>query len=185
MQSVFFQTAEEFRKWLEENYDKKSEIWVKFNKKASGKGGMDRKEALDEVLCFGWIDGIVKSLDEESFIQRYTPRTKKSMWSKINTANIERLIKEGKMKESGLREVELAQADGRWEAAYDSPTNSKVPEDFMEQLKKNKKAEVFFGSLNKTSLFMIAYRLQTAKTRETREKRTKDIIDKLEVGIKL
>ncbi len=185
MKSVFFQTAGEFRGWLDENHDKELEIWVKFNKKSSGKGGMNRTEALDEVLCFGWIDGIVKSFDEDSFIQRYTPRTKKSMWSKINTANIERLTKEGRMRESGLREVERAKADGRWGAAYDSPINSKIPEDFTEQLKKNKKAEVFFGGLNKTSLFMIAYRLQTAKTSETRERRIKDIIDKLEAGIKL
>lgn len=179
MKPKFFKTPSEFRKWLAKNHDKETEIWVGFFKKASGKIGINYDQALDEVLSYGWIDGIVKSFNEEAYMQRYTPRLAKSNWSKINREHVVRLTKEGRMMPSGLKVVESAKEDGRWQAAYDSPANSVVPEEFLSELKKNKKAEAFFKTLNKTNIYAICYRLQTAKKPETKQKRIKDIIEKL------
>jgi len=180
MKPVFFHTPSEFRVWLEENHSQQTEIWVGFWKKASGKIGMTYDQALDEALCFGWIDGLVNKYDELSYAQRFSPRRSKSVWSKINTQHIERLIKEGKMMPSGLAAVEAARTDGRWERAYESPSNTKVPEDFLKELSKNKKAKTFFKTLNKTNTFHIAYQLQSAKKEETRIKRMNKIIQMLE-----
>ena len=184
MKPKFFKDSAEFRSWLEKNHSKESEIWVGFWKKASGKVGLNYDQALDEALCFGWIDGIAKSFDEESYLQRFTPRRPKSNWSKINTEHVGRLIKEGKMMPSGLAAVEAAKKDGRWEAAYDSLANIKIPDDFLKELSKNKKAEEFFKTLNKTNSYYIAYQLQNAKKEETRVNRMRRIIEKLERGEK-
>ncbi len=119
MNPKFFKTSAEFREWLEKNHNRESEIWVGMFKKASGKGGISYDVALEEALCFGWIDGIAKKYDADSYMQRFTPRRSKSNWSKINVGHIERLIKEGKMTEAGLAAVETAKKDGRWEAAFE------------------------------------------------------------------
>lgn len=182
MNTVFFDTPVQFRRWLEKHYATDTEVWVGFWKKASGRTGMNYTQALDEALCFGWIDGIVNKHDELSYKQRFTPRRAKSVWSKINTQKIERLIHEGKMMPSGMAAVESAKADGRWDKAYDSPTNTKIPDDFMKELEKNAKAHAQFKTLNKTNLFAIAYRLQTAKKEETRLRRMNSIIQMLENG---
>lgn len=115
MKPKYFKTQAEFRQWLEKNYDKESEVWVGLYKKASGKVGINYDQALDEVLCFGWIDGIVKKYDTDSYMQRFTPRRSKSNWSKINKGHVSRLIKEGRMMPSGLAAIETAKKDGRWE----------------------------------------------------------------------
>ena len=180
----FFKNAEALRKWLEKNCDKKKEIWLGFYKKSSGKVGITSAEALDTVLCFGWIDGVRMSIDEISYANRYTPRTSKSKWSKINTEKVEQLIKAGLMTSAGLKAVEEAKADGRWGRAYDSPRNAQVPKDFLTALKKNKKASAFFKALNKQNLFSITYRLQNSKKIETREKWIEKIIDMLAEGKK-
>lgn len=133
-------------------------------------------QALDVSLCFGWIDGQKKPYDESSWLQKFTPRRPKSGWSKKNTEHAERLIKSGEMTAAGLKEIDAAKADGRWKAAYDSFGNSKVPDDFLKELAQNKKAKAFFDTLSKANLYSIAYRLQTAKKPETREKRKKMII---------
>lgn len=141
-------------------------------------------EALDVALCYGWIDGQVKRYDENSYIQKFTPRRPKSIWSKRNIDHVARLLEEGRMKPSGIKEAEKAKNDGRWEKAYDSPGNMVVPEDFIQELTKNEKALEFFGSLNRVNKYSIAWRLQTAKNPETRDKRIKEILIMLEKGEK-
>jgi uncharacterized protein YdeI (YjbR/CyaY-like superfamily) len=141
-------------------------------------------EALDEALCYGWIDGQRKAYDDKAFLQKFCPRREKSIWSKINIGHVERLINNGRMRTAGLKAIEKAKADGRWEKAYDSPSKMTIPEDFLKELSKNKKAEDFFMGLNKTNLFTIGFRLQTAKKQETREKRMIEIIEKLAKGEK-
>ncbi len=165
-----FSSSVKFREWLSENYDRHEGIWLKLFKKDTGKQTFTHAEALDEALCFGWIDGQGKKHDDASWVIKFTPRREKSIWSKRNREHVERLIQERRMTEHGLREVERARADGRWEAAYDSPGNMEVPEDFMNELKKDKKAYEFFTTLNKANTYAIAWRLQTAKKKETREK---------------
>ncbi|MCF8446984.1 MAG: YdeI/OmpD-associated family protein, partial [Bacteroidia bacterium] len=153
-------------------------------KKDSGKPTISYSEALDIALCYGWIDGQKKAFDEYAWLQKFCPRRAKSIWSKINTGHVERLIKDGRMRPAGLLAVENAKADGRWEKAYDSPSKMTIPEDFLKELSKNKKAEAFFKNLNKTNLFSIGFRLITAKKPETREKRMKEIIEMLAKGEK-
>lgn len=114
----FFKTQSDFRKWLEKNHKKKKELWLGFYKKTSNKNGITYAEALDEALCFGWIDGIRKSVDDQSYTNRFTPRKAKSRWSKINTMHVKRLTKAKLMKPAGIEEVKRAKADGRWDNAY-------------------------------------------------------------------
>jgi uncharacterized protein YdeI (YjbR/CyaY-like superfamily) len=139
-------------------------------------------EALDQALCFGWIDGQKLPLDAQSWIQTFTPRRPKSGWSRKNVANVERLIQAGQMTPAGLKEVESARADGRWAAAYDSPANATVPPEFLEALARNSQAKQFFATLNKANLYAIAYRLQTTKRPETRARRILLIIEMLARG---
>ena len=147
---LFFETPAAFEKWLAKHYNKVNGILLRFFKKESGKKSITYKEAVDEALCYGWIDGRANKLDDESWIQKFTPRGARSIWSKKNTDNIERLISLGKMRSPGLEEVEKAKADGRWAKAYDSPKDMQLPDDFMKALSKNKKAKAFFETLNKT-----------------------------------
>jgi len=179
-----FKTAKTFETWLAKNHDNSNGLWLKIFKKDSGIKTISYAEALDVALCYGWIDGQKQAFDEEAWLQKFSPRGAKSIWSKINTEHVERLIKEGRMKPAGLKAVEKAKADGRWEKAYESSSKITIPEDFLKELSKNKKAEAFFKGLNKTNLFSIGFRLQTAKKQETREKRMKDIIEMLAKGEK-
>jgi uncharacterized protein YdeI (YjbR/CyaY-like superfamily) len=139
---------------------------------------------LDEALCYGWIDGQLNKHDDISWLHKFIPRGAKSIWSKRNTDHTERLIMLGKMKPSGLHEIEKAKADGRWAKAYDSPAEMKASDDFITALSKNKKAKTFFESLNRANKYAIAWRLQTAKKPETREKRMKTILEMLAKGEK-
>ena len=180
-----FKTQADFRKWLHKNHASVPGIWLKMFKKDSGIESINYKQALDEALCYGWIDGQSKSGDDKYWIQKFTPRRKKSMWSKRNIEHIERLRKEGKMREAGEKEVEAAKADGRWAAAYDGPATIKMPEDFLKELSKDKKAEAFFNTLNKTNTFAIAWQLQTAVKLETRERRFKKLLEMLKKGKKI
>lgn len=177
-----FKTAGIFETWLEKNHDSSNGIWLRIFKKDSGKKTISYAEALDVALCYGWIDGQKQAFDEQAYLQKFCPRSAKSIWSKINIGHVERLIKEGRIRPAGLKAVEEARANGNWERAYDSPSKMTIPEDFLKELGKNKKADAFFKSLNKTNLFSIGFRLQTAKKQETREKRMKEIIEMLEKG---
>lgn len=173
-----------FRSWLEKNHAASDGIWLRIFKKDSGKQSITYAEALDQALCHGWIDGQRKTHDDVSFIQKFTPRRAKSGWSKLNTQHAERLIESGHMTDAGLRAIEAAKADGRWQAAYDSPRNAAPPEDFLKRLARDKKAKAFFETLNRANIYAIFYRLQTAKKPETREKRMKLILEMMARGEK-
>ena len=181
---ISFKSAHKFEQWLDKNHSKSDGIWLRINKKDSGKKSVTYAEALDEALCYGWIDGQKDKYDDESWLQRFTPRRLGSKWSKNNTTHLERLLKAGKVKPSGLKQVKEAKSDGRWENAYHSQSTASIPDDFLKELEKDKKAKLFFETLNKTNLYAITYRLQTAKKIETREKRMKTILEMLSKGEK-
>ena len=184
LQIISFKSPKDWAGWLAKNHSKSNGIWLKFFKKKSGIASITHSEALDEALCYGWIDGQIKKYDETSWLHKFTPRTPKSIWSKRNIEHINRLTEEGKMKPPGLKEVEMAKTDGRWGRAYDSPGVMQVPEDFLKEISRNKKAKAFFATLNKANIYSITWRLQTAKKKETREKRMKAIIEMLTNGKK-
>jgi len=181
---IAYKSATEWETWLEKNHRTSPGLWIRIFKKGSGKPSITYAQALDGALCYGWIDGQKQKYDDDSWLQRFTPRRPKSSWSKINTGHIERLIKTGKMKEAGLTHVNAAKQDGRWAKAYDSQSMATLPEDFLQELAKNKKAKIFFATLSKSNLYAIFYRLQTAKKEETKQKRLKAIIAMLEKGEK-
>jgi uncharacterized protein YdeI (YjbR/CyaY-like superfamily) len=180
----FFKSSLEFREWLAKNHTRTDGILLQIFKKASGQPSITHADALDQALCYGWIDGQRKSHDALSFLQKFTPRRPRSGWSKINTQNAERLIKGRKMRAPGMKEINAAKKDGRWEAAYDSPKSAKPPQDFLKELSRNGKAEAFFKTLNRANVYSIVYRLQTAKKTETRLKRMKMILEMLAQGKK-
>lgn len=179
-----FTAPQKWRDWLLKNHADSSGIWLRIYKKDSGKRGITYNEALDEALCFGWIDGQMKSYDELSYVQKFTPRRPRSMWSKRNREHVARLIKEKRMAPAGLRKVESAKKDGRWEAAYDSSKDMSVPDDFMKALARDKKAHEFFKTLNKANTYAIAWRLQTATKPETRARRMETLLQMLSKGQK-
>lgn len=180
-----FESQKAWEKWLSKNYSNADGIWLRFFKKGSGVQTVVYAEALDVALCYGWIDAQVNKFDELSYRQKFTPRRAKSIWSKRNIEHAERLIKDGKMKEAGFAQIEAAKKDGRWEKAYDSPSTMVMPEDFLKMVSKNKKAKAFFDTLTKANTYAIAWRLQTAKKPETRERRMKALLAMLERGEKL
>jgi uncharacterized protein YdeI (YjbR/CyaY-like superfamily) len=155
---------------------------LRFFKKASNVPSVSYAEALEEALCYGWIDGQAKKYDADSYIQKFTPRRKRSVWSKLNVARALKLIEAGRMRPAGLRQIEAAREDGRWEDAYDSPSRSTVPDDLHAALARNKKARAFFDTLNKTNRYAITWRLQTARKPETRARRLKAMIAMLAKG---
>jgi uncharacterized protein YdeI (YjbR/CyaY-like superfamily) len=179
-----FESSGAMQKWLEENHNDSQGIWLRIYKKKSGVESINYDMALDEALCYGWIDGQLKSYDEQSFIQKFTPRRNRSMWSKRNIEHVQRLENDGRMKPAGRKEVEAAKADGRMDVAYDSPANANVPEDLLNALSKDSKSAEFFNKLSKTNKYAITWRLQTAKKLETRQKRIKEILDMLAKGKK-
>ena len=179
-----FEDAAAFRDWLEANHAAHPELWIKIFKKGSGRKTISWKEAVVEALCWGWIDGVKKPFDEKSYLQRFTPRRKGSNWSKRNREHAERLIAEGRMREPGMKHVRAAQADGRWEVAYAPASEMTIPDDFLEALQERADARAFFESLNRQNLYAIAYRLQTAKRPETRQKRFEKFLAMLENGEK-
>jgi uncharacterized protein YdeI (YjbR/CyaY-like superfamily) len=166
-----FKTQAAFASWLAKNHAKTDGVWIKYYKKGSGKPTITYAEALDVALCYGWIDGQRKSLDAESYLQLYTPRRKRSLWSKINKGHVARLIESGRMQSAGLAEVERAKADGRWDQAYGNARDIEMPKDFLRALAKDKQAKAFFESLNRANHYAIAWRLATAKKPETRARR--------------
>ena len=180
-----FKNSEEWNNWLSKNHSASNGIKIRFFKKDSGVKSITHSETLDEALCYGWIDGQLEKYDEKSWLRKFTPRRARSIWSKKNIERVEKLIKLNKMKSSGLKEINEAKKDGRWKKAYDSPSNMKVPDDFLKELSKDKKALKFFESLNKANKYAIAWRLQTAKKPETRINRMNKLLDMLSRGEKL
>lgn len=177
-----FESKKKFAEWLAKNHDKSAGLWLKIAKKAAGIPTVTYAEALDVALCYGWIDGQKGSFDEQYFLQKFTPRRAKSIWSKINVEKVERLIASGEMKPAGLKAVEAAKQDGRWAAAYASQKNIEVPADFQSALNKNKKAKAFFETLTGSRRYSFLFRIETAKKAETREKRIRQFVEMLERG---
>ena len=178
-----FTSAQDFGLWLKENHTKESELWVKIFKIKTGILSVTWDDVVIESLCWGWIDGVKKSLDDQAYLQRVTPRTARSNWSKRNREHVERLIVENRMSESGLEHVRAAKADGRWDNAY-TASEMKVPTDFLVALDDNPKAKYFFEALTKSSRFVIAYGLLSAKKAETRQKRFEKYMDMLSNEVK-
>lgn len=182
IQVITCKDKKEWEHWLEKNYSLREGVFLRLFRKDSGKQTFTYDDALEIALCFGWIDGQVKKYDEESWIQKFTPRRPKGLWSKRNTVIVERLIKEGRMMPTGLKEVEDAKQDGRWDNAYESQKNAVIPKDFLLELEKNDKAKKFYQTLSKVNLYAIYFRLHTATSPQTREKRMKAILERLEEG---
>lgn len=185
LSTAAFPSLARWEKWLDKNHATAPGIWIRFYKKDSGIKTVSYDEALDAALCYGWIDGQLKSLDEVSWLRKFSPRGPKSMWSKRNIAHVERLTAAGRMRASGLEAVNQAKKDGRWEQSYDAPSQMEVPEDFRKALAGNKKALAFFEALNKANKYAIAWRLQTAKKPETRQRRMEKLLAMMAAGEKL
>ncbi len=175
---IRFETEQKWIDWLDENEDQPG-VWVRFAKKNSGLVSINYQQALDVALCFGWIDGLLRKFDQDTYIQRFTARRPNSKWSKINKDKAELLIAEGKMRPSGFAAIELAKQKGIWQTAYESQKNITVPEDFQAELNKNPKAADFFSTLEGVNRYAILYRLQTARTPELRTKKLKQFIEML------
>ncbi len=175
-----FASKDAFYDWLAENHDKQDEIWIRIFKKGSGIASIDAVQAIDVVLCWGWIDAIRKGWDDVSFVQRYTRRGRKSAWSDINKANVARLIEEGKMTEHGLGHVELARADGRWDASY--RTTMDPPEDLLSAIEASPKASEFYRTLTAQNRFALTYRVIALKTPAARARKIAAFVEMLEKG---
>lgn len=174
-----FATRGDLAAWLERHHASSSELWVRVFKKASGESSVTWNDCVVEAIAWGWIDGQRKSLDDVSYLQRLTPRRPKSDWSRRNRDHAERLIAEGRMTEAGLRHVREARADGRWERAYAGQADMTIPRDFLDALEPHPRAREFFATLDRRNLFAIHHRLATARTPETRARRTQRIIERL------
>lgn len=182
---LFFESGKEWEEWLSDHYDQQTGIWMKFAKKASGVTSITYDAALEVALCYGWIDGQSKSIDEVYYLQKFTPRRPQSMWSKRNIERVTALIKSGRVQAPGLAAIEAAKKDGRWQRAYDAPSSMQMPTDFQEALNKHPKAKAFWQTLNKTNIYAILWRIQTAKRPETRAIRIQKLMKMLEEGKKL
>lgn len=183
--TLLFRSRAEWLEWLKENHATQPGIWVRLAKKGSELPSVTRDEALEVALCYGWIDGQARSYDDDSWLQKFTPRTKRSAWSKKNREHVERLVASGQMQPAGLAEVRAAQADGRWERAYDSPSNATVPEDLQRALDSHPQAREFFETLSGTNRYAILHRIQTAVKPETRARRITKFVEMLERREKL
>ena len=174
-----FGSQEDWEAWLEEHHGTSDGLWLKIAKKGSGICSVSYPEALDVAISYGWIDGQRASFDDKFFLQRFTPRRPKSKWSKVNREKATGLIEQGKMKAAGLKEVERAKQDSRWDKAYDSQSNATVSEDFQRELDKNLGAREFFATLDSANRYAILYRIQDAKKPETRTRRIQKYITML------
>ncbi|MGO4381257.1 YdeI/OmpD-associated family protein [Pseudoduganella sp. RAF53_2] len=177
-----FKDVTAWTRWLEKEHANCPGIWMRIAKKSAGEPSVQYPEALDVALCFGWIDGQKKSIDENYWLQKWTPRAARSIWSKINREKVQALIDKGLMREPGMREIERAKADGRWEQAYDSWSAATVPGDLQAALDASPKAKKFFATLNSHNRYAILFRTHSAKRAETRAKRIAEFVAMLERG---
>ena len=171
-----FASRDAWEAWLQEQHATSEGLWLKFAKKDSGIETATYSEAVEAALCYGWIDGQKASFDDHYWLQRFTPRRPRSKWSKINRQKATELIERGEMKPAGLREVERAKADGRWDAAYDAQSTATVPEDLRRELDKNDRAREFFATLDSANRYAILYQIQDAKRPETRVRRIQNYV---------
>ena len=177
-----FKDLKALEKWYARNHAKATEFWIKLHKKGSGLPSVTNVEALDAALCWGWIDGIRKSFDDRSFLQRYTPRTKNSIWSQVNIAHIERLRKAGRMQPAGEAQVELAKADGRWAKAYGGFSGEQFPADLLAAIEAEPKALELFQSLTAQNRYSLGFRTHQMKTAAGREKKIAGFVEMLKRG---
>jgi uncharacterized protein YdeI (YjbR/CyaY-like superfamily) len=180
MPVLAFATTKAWQRWLDTNHAKSDGLWLQIAKKGSGMQSITHDEAVEVALCFGWIDGQAKSFDPRSWVQKFTPRRTRSMWSKINRDRAEALIESGAMKPAGLAEIARAKQDGRWAAAYESPRNAEVPGDLQSALDRNREAAAFFATLSSQNRYAILFRIHHAKKAETRARRIEQFIAMLE-----
>jgi uncharacterized protein YdeI (YjbR/CyaY-like superfamily) len=179
-----FKDAGAFERWLDRNHDRSPGLWIKVAKRDSGIPSVTHAEALEVALCYGWIDGQRRALDATHFLQRFTPRRSRSMWSKINRDKVAQLTADGRMRPAGLREVERARADGRWDAAYAGQRTATVPEELQRLLDRNKRARAFFDGLDSRNRYAFIWRVQEAKKPETRVRRAEKFVEMLAKGEK-
>jgi uncharacterized protein YdeI (YjbR/CyaY-like superfamily) len=179
---VFFEDQQAWEKWLSSNFDSSGGVWLRIAKKSAALTSVTYQEALDVALCYGWIDGQKKKWDDESWIQKFTPRGPRSIWSKVNRDKTDVLARKGLMKAGGFAAIERAKQNGQWDAAYDSHSTIEVPEDFQRALGKSKTASKNFAGLSRTNRYAILWRLQTAKKPETRNRRMAQCIEMLKKG---
>jgi len=177
--ALAFASRQAWQDWLAEHHQTSPGLWLKIAKKGAGTSTVSYAEALDAALCFGWIDGQKDKLDDEYWLQRFTPRRARGKWSKINREKAERLIADGRMQPAGLREVEAARADGRWQAAYEGQAAATVPSDLARELDRNPAAREFFATLTGVNRYAILYRIQDAKRPETRARRIAKFVEML------
>jgi uncharacterized protein YdeI (YjbR/CyaY-like superfamily) len=185
LETVLFESQDVWEQWLETHHESSPGVRLKIAKKASGKTSVSYDEALETALCFGWIDSQKQRFDDDYWLQRFTPRRPKSPWSAANREKAQNLIAQGKMREPGLREVELAKANGRWEAAYQPQGKMTVPDDLQQALDANDAARAFFEMLDSANRYAVLYRVTTAKKAETRQKRITKYVDMLARGEKI
>jgi uncharacterized protein YdeI (YjbR/CyaY-like superfamily) len=177
-----FKDAIAFDRWLSLHYDAEDEVWIRIYKVGSGRKSITPKEAIDVCLCWGWIDAVRKRFDDQSYLQRYTRRRKRSIWSQINVDNVARLLAEGRMTEHGLKEVEAAKADGRWDRAYGSGKNMTIPEDLQAAIDAEPKAKRMLSTLSAQNRFALAFRVRNMKTAAGRKKKIAAFVDMLKRG---
>lgn len=176
---ILFESQYAWENWLKEHHADAKGLWLKLAKKGSGVPSVDYQQALEVALCYGWIDGQKASHDERHWLQKFTPRGPRSIWSKINCDKATALIAEGRMQAAGMLQVERAKADGRWDAAYDGQSKITVPEDLQHELDNNQQAKDFFATLDSRNRYAILFRIQTAKKAETRAARIQKLVEML------
>jgi uncharacterized protein YdeI (YjbR/CyaY-like superfamily) len=177
-----FKDAASFYKWLASHHDKADEIWIKIHKVDSGLKSITPKDAIDVALCWGWIDGLRKGLDDRSFLQRYSPRSRKGTWSQINVGNVARLIREGRMTPHGMKHVEAAKTDGRWDRAYKSGKDMKIPADLQAAIDAEPRARAMLVKLSAQNRFALAFRTHNMKTEAGRKKKIATFVEMLKRG---
>ena len=179
---TLFKTAEAFETWLKKHHAASDGLWLQIAKKGADEPSVTYPEAVEIALCWGWIDGQKKGLDDQHFLQRFTPRRARSIWSKINVAKVATLIEAGRMQPPGQAQIDAAQADGRWEQAYDGARTATMPDDLQAALDANAAAKAFFATLNTTNRYAVTWRVQTAVKPETRARRIVQLVDMLARG---
>jgi uncharacterized protein YdeI (YjbR/CyaY-like superfamily) len=180
-----FDSQGAWRDWLDKHHGDSTGVWVQIAKKGSGHSTVSHAEAVDVAICYGWIDGLRRPLDDKFFLQRFTPRRARSKWSQVNVTKANALVESGRMQPAGLREVELAKADGRWDAAYPSHSTATVPDDLAAALDAEPKAREFFDTLDSTNRYAIIYRVHDAKRPETRASRIAKFVEMCAAGERL
>ncbi|WP_178018671.1 YdeI family protein [uncultured Paenibacillus sp.] len=182
---MFFGDQQSLENWLENNHETSPGIRLQIAKKNSGVTTVSYDEALESALCYGWVDSQKEKFDEKMWIQRFTPRRAKSIWSKVNKDKAELLITNGRMKPSGFKAIEVAKKNGQWDKAYESQSIASMPEDFAIELERNVKAKAFYETLNSPNKYAILFRIHNAKKQETRAKRIQQFVAMLEKGEKI